>query len=66
MMELPEVDELKVARFILEGRDPFAFGRKPHKRIKGLKIGKRKRRKVRIVSLLKRGRNGRAKVTKVS
>ena len=56
MMELPEVDEIRVARFILEGKDPFSFGRKPHKRIKGLRTLKRKRGK----------RNGRAKVTKAS
>ena len=56
MMELPEVDEIRVARFILEGRDPFTFGRKLHRRIKGLKVGKRKRGKG----------NGRAKVTKAS
>ena len=42
MMELPEVDELRVARFILAGRDPFAFGRKKHKKIKGMRVQKRK------------------------
>ena len=56
MIELPEVDELRVARFILEGRDPFAFGRRKHRRIKALNTVKRKRGKG----------NGRAKATKAS
>ena len=47
MMELPEVDELRVARFILAGRDPFAFGRKKHKKIKGMRVQKRKVRVMR-------------------
>ena len=47
MMELPEVDELRVARFILAGRDPFTFGRKKHKKIKGMRVQKRKVRVVR-------------------
>ena len=50
--ELSELETLRVVKSLLRNQDPFAFGRKPHKRIKGLKVGKRKRGK----------RNGRIKV----
>ena len=49
---LPELEELRAVEFIQKGLNPLVFGRKPHKRIKGLKVGKRKRGK----------RNGRIKV----
>ena len=49
---IPEGETLRVVKSWGRNQDPFAFGRKPHKRIKGLKVGKRKRGK----------RNGRIKV----
>ena len=44
-VEIPDLETLRFVGLLLKGYDPFSFGRKKHKRIKGLKAGKRKRGK---------------------
>ena len=45
--ELPDSSVIRVVKLLSEGRDPFAFGRKKHKKIKGMRVQKRKVRVVR-------------------
>ena len=53
-VDIPEGETLRVVKHWWRNQDPFAFGRRPHRRIKGLRVGKRK---VRIVSKSKGGRD---------